>query len=273
MRKFSKVIVLAVVAGLLIIGGTAVFAQEDEAVEPQPFVETVPKPQPGPRSDRLDQGMGCGNGRFLEHREQMNEIIADALGITVEELQAAQADGKNLPALAEELGVDITVVQEALKIARVEALEQAVEDGTITQEEADAVLERLDQKELLHQIINPEIIKEAVAEALGITVEELDAAREEKRLPELLEELDMDISDLQAAREAAKEAAVQQAIDDGLITQEQADDILNFERRPFGRHSRGFHGGPHSGLRGQGRFQGNGVSIPFNSTTAPALDA
>ena len=70
----------------------------------------------------------------------MQSVTAETLGMTVEELEAAQADGKRLPEIAEEQGVEITAVTEAIKAAFAEAVAQAVADGAITQAQADQIL-------------------------------------------------------------------------------------------------------------------------------------
>lgn len=117
------------------------------------------------------------------------QLLADALGITVDELEAAY------------------------QTARDAAIDQAVEKGLITQEQADemkvwggfgrrggfGVLGRLPKGVAADGIDENALL----AEALGITVDEL-----------------------QAARETANQAAIDQAVAKGLITQEQADAML-----------------------------------------------
>ena len=66
--------------------------------------------------------------------------MAKALGISVEELQAAHAEGKSLPTLIEELGLDRETVRANMETAKQEAIQQAVADGVITQEQADQIL-------------------------------------------------------------------------------------------------------------------------------------
>ena len=192
---------------------------------------------------------GRRGGNSFFDREAMQTVVADALGITVEELEAAHEAGQRLPELAEELGIDIETVEAAVQTAREEAINQAVEDGTITQEQADQILSgegRGGRFNAAAGIIDKDALKATAAEALGITVEELDAAREAgQRLPELAEELGVDIETVQEAVEAAKAEMVQQAVEDGTITQEQADQILSGEgRRGFGNGRDGRRGGP-----------------------------
>jgi len=164
-------------------------------------------------------------------------LLAEALGISVEELQAAQ--------------------QQAYSAA----LDQAVENGDLTSEEADLMR----AQQALKDYIDPEALQ---AEALGMTVEELQAAREEgKSMADLLEEQGLTAAEVRTALQAAYEDAIQQAVSDGVITQEQADLILSngFGMRglpglePFGRG--GGHGG-HGGPGGFGEFGVPGTEPP-----------
>ena len=142
-------------------------------------------------------------------------LLAEALGITVEELQAAH------------------------EAAREAGIQQALDKGHITQEEADLMA--------AHHALKDYLDKEALmAEALGITVEELQAARDEgKSHKELMEDLGLDKETVRQNMQTAHEAAIQQAVADGVITQEQADQILSGE-------GHGGFGGP----RGKGHFRG-----------------
>ncbi|HCB49984.1 MAG TPA: hypothetical protein DEP47_10770 [Chloroflexi bacterium] len=110
-----------------------------------------------------------------------------------------------------------------------------------------------------------------MAEALGISPADLQAAREEgTSLSALLEELGLTYAELAQAKQDAYEAAVQQAVDDNVLTQEQADQILSsggIGGRGFsGPGGFGRHGGP-GGFGGNGGFRGFG---PLGGGTAPA---
>jgi hypothetical protein len=75
-------------------------------------------------------------------RATMHAALADALGITVDELETALAEGQSPMQLAQELGLDFDVLHEARLAAFDQALEAAVADGRLTQEEADLIRER-----------------------------------------------------------------------------------------------------------------------------------
>jgi hypothetical protein len=69
--------------------------------------------------------------------------------MTTDELTVALKEGKTLEQVAEEQGVDFADVQAALQAAREtemrERIQQALDDGTITQEHADWLLLGLDK--------------------------------------------------------------------------------------------------------------------------------
>jgi len=77
------------------------------------------------------------------------EAAAKVLGMTADELSTALKDGKTLEELAEAAGVDIADVQEAIQTVHREEMraqiEQAVADGTMTQDKADWLLEGFDK--------------------------------------------------------------------------------------------------------------------------------
>ena len=70
----------------------------------------------------------------------MHEAIADALGISVEEFEAAVADGENAFTLAQGLGIDIAELQAAMDAVHEAAFQQAIDDGLVSQEQADWML-------------------------------------------------------------------------------------------------------------------------------------
>ena len=90
-------------------------------------------------------GGGRGGGLGLEGLQ----IAAEALNMTTDELITALRSGKTLEEIATEAGVDFQDVQAAIQAARTtdlrERIQQALDDGTITQEHADWLLEGLDK--------------------------------------------------------------------------------------------------------------------------------
>ncbi len=238
MNKFRKIMVAVVAMALLVMGGTAVFAQQADGGNAAPSAQG---------NDQQRRPPHAQNGRFTDPAA-VTEATADILGISVEELQAAR--------------------EEATALVRAEAIAQAVADGQMTQEEADAILERIELGNVMRDIFNRESITAAVADALGMSVEEVEAAHENGiGLPQLAEEAGIEMSVVVESLEQAKADALQAAVDSGLITQEQADEINSRPlRRPHGnngnRPPNGRPGGRPSNGAPNGAPQGNFNTAP-----------
>jgi hypothetical protein len=180
-----------------------------------------------------------------------NAYLAEELGVTEEELDAAVEDARAnsngreefAAALASALGISEEVLQAARESARDAALTQALTDGNISQEEYDLFLARQALGEYTDR-------DEILAEALGISVSEFQAAQDEgQRIPDLLDELGISQDDFQTAVDAAHDAALAQAVSDGVITQEQADQLAESDKGQGDGGKRG-PGGPGEGGRG-----------------------
>lgn len=124
-------IALIVVLVASLAGAALVFADE---------------PTPAPEASFGHRGRGFG---LRGDSWTLFDTAAEALGLMPEEFFAELHAGKTLEEIAEEQGVELEAVQEALNAARSEAMreaiEQAVEDERITQEQADWLLEGLEQ--------------------------------------------------------------------------------------------------------------------------------
>lgn len=165
-------IALLVVIVASVVTGTLVFAQsETPEAQDEAGQNCVCPPGPGgqfggPRGGRRGPG-------WAGLDDTAKEIIAEALGLTPDELQAQLDEGKRLAEIAEEQGVEASEIQAAMKAVRVARIEQAVADGKLTQEQADQILERMEQAEQIAQAL--QAMREAQIEqalADGIITEE-----------------------------------------------------------------------------------------------------
>ncbi len=137
---------LAVLLLTVALGVTAVFAQ-DTTPPTDEDTSTTDRPMPlgrhGGQMGGFDM-LGMGSGDWT-----MFDTAAEALGLTPVELFTELHDGNTLEEIASAQGVDITNVQEAMNVARSAAMrqriEQAVADGTMTQAQADWMLEGMEQ--------------------------------------------------------------------------------------------------------------------------------
>ena len=148
--------------------------------------------------------------------------------------------------IADALGISVAELLDARQAAAAAALEQAVAEGIITEEEAEMMKARHALKENIDK-------HELLAIALGIDIADLEAAFQEgKPLSYLLGELGLDPADVRNALQSAYEDAVQVAVDEGVISDAQAEEILEneFAGKLFGKRGRGF--GQRGGFGGRG---------------------
>lgn len=117
--KISSVAVVLVLA-LVLMGAVSAYAQG---------------PNPNPGTGRMGP---CQEAGLLDvDQEAMHAAIADALGISVTEFEAARADGTPLYVIAQEQGVDIDDVREAMRDVREAAIEEALAADVISEEQAE----------------------------------------------------------------------------------------------------------------------------------------
>ena len=128
MNKFIAAVgVGAVIIGVGVAGFTLTSALAD-AGDSTPAVLVQDDGEQAP--DRPD-------GRPEGHRSHGLDTAAETIGISVDDLRAELEDGQTIAEVAEANGVDRQVVVDALVDASNERLDQKVEDGQLTAEEAD----------------------------------------------------------------------------------------------------------------------------------------
>jgi hypothetical protein len=187
-------------------------------------------------------------------------------------------EGYGSPELAEALGITVEELNSAYHTATENAINQALAEGLITEDQAARVLERglafqfhrrggwLGQSSTDYQVL--------LADALGIPVERLQEAQQQAFLGRIdqavadgnltEEEADFILGQqalfsnetFRSSMQAAFEAAVQQAVAEGAISQSQADQIIS--RSQTGPGFLNFHGG----MRVFGRPGGFGKGMP-----------
>lgn len=134
MSKFLKVLGLIVAVGFVAgIGVNAVYAEDDTPLFP--------------RGSRGVGGRGIGlvaeegSALFQIDQEVVHQELADLLGISVSEMESALDAGETLASLAVKYEVEFEELRSVMDAAHAEELAQAVADGTITQEQADWILD------------------------------------------------------------------------------------------------------------------------------------
>jgi Protein of unknown function (DUF2680) len=133
MKKIVVVAVLLGVVSALGLGATLALAQG-----PTPAQPTVPGWGPG-----WMRG-GLGFGFNADWNAQMQTAVAQALGMTLDELNAQLDAGKTIVQIAQSKNIDLTKLHDAIQAAHEAIIQQAVKDGTLTQAQADWMLQRMD---------------------------------------------------------------------------------------------------------------------------------
>jgi hypothetical protein len=115
---------------LVAVGIAVVAAQDDTAA--QPFGS----------GGMWGRGAGFGGRGFgIGPDGSLVGIVADELGLDWSALGAELQDGKTIAEVAEEQGVALETLMDAATAAHTERLNALVENGVLTQEEADSRLE------------------------------------------------------------------------------------------------------------------------------------
>lgn len=140
----KKTLIGISVVGVLIIAlGVVGYAYAQETTPPAPPSDGEYGTGFGYRGAR-GRGMMGWDGEYGPLHEVMSAAIADALGISVEELNAAHQAGETAWDIAQEQGLTEDEFRTLMFAARETALEQAVQDGLISQEQADWMQSRWD---------------------------------------------------------------------------------------------------------------------------------
>lgn len=82
-------------------------------------------------------------GEWMMDGNTLLDIVAQALDMTVPEVEAELSEGISIAELAENHGVDVEVIISAFSEAHAAALQEAVEAGELTQEQADWMQENM----------------------------------------------------------------------------------------------------------------------------------
>ena len=159
--------------------------------------------------------------------------------------------------LAEALGISVDQLRAAQDAAVDNGIKQAVDEGELAPKQAERML----TWRKLRPYLNPEVL---AARVLDMTPDQMAAAMSQgKSLWDLARERRLDFGTAREKFLAAGKAAVQQAVADGAITQQEADEVAKMAGQrhgPGGFGPMGFSGrGPGFGPWGfAGRRHGFG---------------
>jgi len=189
----------------------------------------------------------------------MLQAEADALGISSDDLQARLGKGEKLEDIAQAKGWTQDDLRTKMSDIITKAVDAALKDGAITQQQADAYKQRgagvpnggprpdggrgmgpMDEYTLA-----------ATAEVLGVTTTDLQTRITAGENPmDMVRKQGLSFEDYRTKLEAALTKVLNQAVTDGKLTQQDADQKLQqYKERP-GPGGRGPQGNPPDGTPG-----------------------
>ena len=216
---------------------------------------------------------------------------ASAIAVTGAGAAIAATDGDKgkeiedaiLSDAAERLDVEAGDLRSALSEAQLAQIDKAVEDGDLTEEQAEMIKKHLEESDRVLGFGPPggpphfggsfergfgpgpggPPIFEAIAEELGISVERLHRQLlSGKSLRKIAEQNGKTLAEVKAAAQAAMEEELDKKVEEGDLTEEQADQIREnlpeiIDMLARGPRMRGDHGFFRDGPRFRGRgFRG-----------------
>ena len=127
MKKGLKALGLAlgVVAIMALTLGSTVFADTSEEVDAQAY---------------------CTGYGFQGEGVTCSEAVSELLGLTPEELCELRQEGMSLTEIAAEQGVTVDELVEAIMAEKTAAVQARVDDGTLTQGQADLMIQHMTER-------------------------------------------------------------------------------------------------------------------------------
>lgn len=194
MRKYKKGIVITSVIVLLIVvaGATVAFTLDPEPGAPAAEQATADRPPRIRTARKLHQ---------LRIERRLHQL--------------------KIQALADELEISVEELRDARQRSWISAIEQIQAEGLISDDRAELMLARV----AMSSYIQPD---EVLAGILGLTVDELaDARAQGKTIRELAVERGLNWPTIRDKIHSVREETIQQAVEEGVISAEQAELLLN----------------------------------------------
>jgi ferredoxin len=186
-------------------------------------------------------GEGPQNGERGRRGGRHNEAIAETLGITVDDLQAAREAGQTLAEVAEAQGMTADDVVAAIVADAEEHLAEEVAEGELTEDEAATRLAEITERatEKVNQVPGEGDRGsrgqrgfrggnvETLTEALGVTTDDLQAAREAgQSIADVAEAQGVDIDTVVSAIVDDIEEHLADHVAEGDLTEDEAAERL-----------------------------------------------
>ncbi len=152
--KKGLVILITIIA-VILIGNVLIVSAQNGVTPNQPGAGACPSGYTCPFSGTMPYGggmMNWNNHAQLHNamvaangmHQQVMTAVAAKLGMTYDQLIAALQNGQTIAQLAEVKGVSLEVLQQTANTARTTAINALVEQGVLTREQADWMIDHMD---------------------------------------------------------------------------------------------------------------------------------
>lgn len=247
MFKNKKWLTLSALAAIVLaVGLVSFFAIEGSVSADELTPEDPEEVLPG-------EGLGFGpagrGGRMPRYGgEVFLQSIADQSGIALEDLQTAVENRERLEVILSDAGFTAEEIDTMFYNAEIAVIDQGVVDGKITEDQAADMKQRLDDA----------IARRAAAEETRSAIGDLWQTT-------LSEKLGLSVEEMQSLFSETRDEVIQKALDQGLITEEQAQQWL--ENHEDGMPFFGGRGNHRMPGMGQPGFDNGGMrGMPFDDT-------
>ena len=237
-----KKLIIAILVGLVAVGMLAtgvVFAQGSQPT-PTPQLTQTPT-APGHGVDRHHDG---------PLRTYFEQALAQKLNLTDAQLQEKLTAGKTLYDIVHESGVAEADIPALLDEVHKTAAANAVAAGVITQAQADEMLQHQHGGMMGKHADGPihTYLDQALAQKLNLTEAQLQEKLTAGKTPyQIVQETGVAEADIPALLQEVHKTALANAVAAGVITQAQADEMLQHIQdhlnNPGGPHGPGMGGG------------------------------
>ncbi len=139
----TKIGLIALMAALFLLGSFSVVgAQTQTPQDPDGDTPTWPWMGRGPHRMGAHMMWNTDGAQSGLLHDTILPLLAEKLGLTVDEITARLEDGERMWEIADSLGYTFDDFRALMLEAREEAIAQALEDGTITEDQAEWMQER-----------------------------------------------------------------------------------------------------------------------------------
>lgn len=219
-----------------------------------------PLPEDGWQRLRMERFPGggifghCGSLGTMRYGYSLVEATAEVTGLSEDEIRAALRDGQTFAEIARAEGLDPQRIVDAALTAQEARLQEALDAGRLTEEQMEQMLEEMEARatEQLDRACEPGLyggrrfggalfgrfssgswttVFDAVAEALGLNPTGLfERLHDGESLTEIAEAQSVEWADVQEAIEVARvdtrQEAIQRALEEGRMSEDQAEWLL-----------------------------------------------